>query len=154
MNGIILTLAMLGTPLELHTHAGPEGRYIRACITTDYFVMDERSGIIRYYQHEIRQRLSCQDSLDNFLQIGRHKTKFPPMAMDSQGMVILFVKCELDRHHAEHRHYKERSDHDPSYVAQYGMVSLGSEGQRIPRAKRLKQPWRKMEWTAFKGPGE
>lgn len=146
----LLTIAAItAPPLELHTHSGTDGRRIRAAITTDYYVVCERSAAIRYYQSELRRHIVQRDTAgENFLIVGRTRTKFPPMALDSQGMVILFVKREVDQFNRDHRSYeKTTADHETAkYV---GMLSLGSKGRR---RNPLPMPWQRLELTAWNPP--
>lgn len=144
----ILTIAAFtAPPLELHTHSGSEGRYLRAAIAHDIYVSSEFTSACRYFQSELRPLITHRNSLDCFVMVGRTRTKFPDLCREHPAFVVLFVKREIDIYH-QPRRYEYTTDSDDRFV---GMLDIGGEAVE---ATPTPLPWEQdYQLTAWNPPG-
>ena len=142
----LLTIAALAAPpLELHTHSGTEGRYLRAAIATDIYVASEFTSACRYYQTELRPLITHHDSLDCFVMVGRTRTKFPSLCREHPAFVVLFVKREIDIYNQPRRY--EYTTHDEEIARFAGMVDIGGEAvEALPPALPWEQDYQLTAW--------
>lgn len=137
MNTLILLTALTQLPVELHVNQTVESRLLLRAIHTDIPCLNEDLRAIRYYQDELRRVACVKQSLDTFIRIGQHKTRFPLTAYDSPAYTVLAIKREVDRFNRPRRIYaRELADAD--FVRFAGMVDLGDDGQELAE---LAQPW-------------
>lgn len=148
MTSLLLIAALTAPPVELHTvPRTAAGAQLRACLTCDIPAVCEDTRAIQHYQHELRRIVSCQDSLDDFLVVGRNRVRLPEYRHPC--IVVLFIQREINLHNASRKYAETTADYE--VAKQLGMVDLGSEEFT---ETVLPQPWESgYQLTTFVPPG-
>lgn len=140
MEPVILIIIACQLPVEIHANGTLESRLLLRALRCDIPCIDEDTRAVQHFQHELRRCIKLKTSLDTYVQIGQHKTRFefPSIVYDTPAYTVLCIKREVDRHNAPLRKYAHIADADAEWVKFAGMVDLGEEGERLPD---LPMPW-------------
>jgi hypothetical protein len=133
----ILLLALSQLPVELHIDGSAQSRRLLRAMTCEIPCHTEDLRAIAHYQEELRRITKTKQSLDCFVRIGQHNTRFEPTAYDTPIITILCLKREVDRFNRPRRQYA-RDIADAEEVRFAGLVDLGDSGNE---QAELPQPW-------------